>query len=290
MTICPDPDPAGVAIGAAADAPTIRLSLDGLHIGWQGRAIVEPVSLELDFAALGRRLPILGRTGLGKSTLLLAIAGQKPPIGGRIRWSFPDGDVCDLGPEDWRRADELRRRRFGFAFQEAALLPHLTVLENLVLTLELSTRADRPASRSGRLERAMEKLREVLIDGERVEVIGRRFAEQLSGGQKQRVALCQAMATDPDVLFADEPTGNLDPHTRREIAAVMDGWVRAAPGRVFVWVTHHHDREEFESAEVALLLDRFEGERPDARLIPVEDLLLRSTGGRGRAAAGEARG
>ena len=270
MTICPDP-----AAAAAPAAGSIRLALDALAVGWGGRALAAPVSLDLDLVALGRRLPILGRTGLGKSTLLLAMAGQKPQVAGRIRWTFADGTHHELGAADRAAAADLRRARFGFAFQEAALLPHLTVAENLELSLELASRGSARRARGEIAEAARAALERVLVGEETVAAIGARHAEQLSGGQRQRVALCQAFVGDPQVLFADEPTGSLDPVTRGTVMNVVDAWVTARPDRVFVWVTHHRDAAEFRGVREALVLDEGAG-GVEVRATPIEAIVGRA--------------
>ncbi|MHB9118183.1 MAG: ABC transporter ATP-binding protein [Burkholderiales bacterium] len=146
--------------------------------------------------AAGESVAILGASGSGKSTLLGLLAGLDTPSGGRV---LLDGvDLCALD-EDGRAA--LRGRLLGFVFQSFQLLPALTALENVMLPLEL--KGDRGARAS-----AEETLRRVGLAARTGH-----YPRQLSGGEQQRVAIARAFAVHPKLLFADEPTGNLDAAT-----------------------------------------------------------------------------
>jgi putative ABC transport system ATP-binding protein len=236
------------------------VSFDSVVLGWGGASLNEPLNCVADMDKCGGRLPIVGRTGLGKSTLMYVLAAMKEPAAGELTWSFPDGESVTLtarATSTRGEAADLRRRRFGFAFQDSALLPYLTVEENLIYPIEVrSKRAS--LSRATARERAREQLSAVLIEFEDAKDIASRFPEHLSGGQRHRVALAQAMITDPSVLFADEPTGSLDPETRREIMAVVSTWLAAALDRqrAFVWVTHHRDQHEFRAVSHGVLVSR----------------------------------
>jgi putative ABC transport system ATP-binding protein len=177
---------------------------------------LDQVSLALP---AGSFTAVLGVSGSGKSTLLQCAAGLEPASAGTVR-------LCgmELNRLSSRRQAALRRRRVGFVFQDLNLLPELTVAENIALPLRLD---HRPARRP-EIEQAAARV------GLRGDQLRRRPAE-LSGGQQQRVAIARALITRPEVIFADEPTGALDPHT----AVAMLQLLRAAPaGTTVVIVTH----------------------------------------------------
>ncbi|MBH3876058.1 ATP-binding cassette domain-containing protein, partial [Pseudomonas aeruginosa] len=155
--------------------------------------ILHDLSLDL---ARGDSLAIVGSSGSGKSTLLGLLAGLDQPSGGEVRLA---GHA--LGDLDEDQRARVRAAHVGFVFQSFQLLDSLDALENVMLPLELEGRAD-----------ARQRARELL---ERVG-LGQRlghYPRQLSGGEQQRVAIARAFAAEPDVLFADEPTGNLDSAT-----------------------------------------------------------------------------
>ncbi len=163
--------------------------------------IVQEVSLEI---APGESVAIVGASGAGKSTLLALLAGLDLPTTGRVL--LEGTDLTRLN-EDGRA--RLRAQRVGFVFQAFHLIPALTALENVMLPLEL---AGRPDARSSALETL-----------ERVGLKNRtgHYPRQLSGGEQQRVALARAFVTRPAVLFADEPTGNLDTATGARIGELL---------------------------------------------------------------------
>jgi len=180
-------------------------------------AILSGVSLAI---ARGETVAIMGASGAGKSTLLALLAGLDEPTSGRVLLAGNELTALD---EDGRAA--VRARHVGFVFQSFHLVPSLTALENVMLPLELVGRADaRPA--------ALEVL-------DRVGLAGRvgHYPRQLSGGEQQRVAIARAFVTRPDVLFADEPTGNLDTTTGERIMDLLFG-LNAATGATLVLVTH----------------------------------------------------
>jgi putative ABC transport system ATP-binding protein len=152
----------------------------------------------------GEAVAVVGASGAGKSTLLGLLAGMDTPSSGRV---FLDGVELSALDEDGRA--RLRAARVGFVFQAFHLLPNLTALENVMLPLELAGRHDARAAAG-----------EVL---ERVELARRlhHYPKQLSGGEQQRVALARAFAPQPKVLFADEPTGNLDSATGRRVIDLL---------------------------------------------------------------------
>ncbi len=179
--------------------------------------IVDDVSLEI---AAGESVALVGASGAGKSTLLALLAGLDQPTSGRI-W-LAGTEITTLS-EDARA--RVRAERVGFVFQSFHLLPSLTALENVMLPLEL---AGKPEAR---------KTAANLLD--RVGLGARRghYPRQLSGGEQQRVALARALVMQPAVLFADEPTGNLDTATGHAIWQLLFA-LNAEIGTTLVLVTH----------------------------------------------------
>ncbi len=153
--------------------------------------------LSLEIAA-GESVAIVGPSGAGKSTLLALLAGLDTPTSGRVLLAGENLTALD---EDGRA--RLRAERVGFVFQAFHLVPALTALENVMLPLELAGRRD---ARAGAL---------AALEGVGLRDRTGHYPRQLSGGEQQRVALARAFVTRPAVLFADEPTGNLDTVTAR---------------------------------------------------------------------------
>lgn len=170
----------------------------------------------------GETVAILGQSGAGKSTLLGLLAGLDLPTGGSLSMF---GEQLSALDEDGRA--RLRNGRVGFVFQNFQLLPTLTAMENVMLPLELSPQP-------GTEDRAREWLQRVGL-GERLD----HLPKQLSGGEQQRVALARAFVTGAELVFADEPTGNLDPETGERIIDTLFSLNRKA-GTTLVLVTHDH--------------------------------------------------
>ena len=184
----------------------------------------------------GEAVAILGASGSGKSTLLGLVAGLDTPSGGEVR--LFGGEFSSLD-EDGRAA--VRAGQVGFVFQSFQLLPGLTALENVMLPMELA--GDESAARRV----ALETLESVGL-AERVE----HYPQQLSGGEQQRVAIARAFAPGPAILFADEPTGNLDQGTGAQIIELLFR-LKADRGTALVLVTH--DVELARRCERRLRLD-----------------------------------
>jgi len=169
--------------------------------------VLEGVDLDVES---GEVVAVLGPSGSGKTTLLGLLAGLDRPTEGRVILEGTDLDALD---EDARAA--LRADRVGFVFQDFQLLPTLTALENVLVPLELlpAARALDPAEAK---RRATELLERVGL-GDRLD----HHPAQLSGGEQQRVGIARAFANRPGILFADEPTGNLDRQTGSEVAELL---------------------------------------------------------------------
>jgi putative ABC transport system ATP-binding protein len=225
---------------------TWGVKLSDVTIQWRGSEdpVLSGINLDLSFDGSFNRLPIMGRSGTGKSTLMYILAAMKWPDKGLVSWTLPNGDTLEwhghmqdkTSLADWH---ELRSQHFGFAFQGSALLPYLSVLQNLTFPLE-----QKGMSKAECLERANSALLDVLIEteGETPSQFVNRYPHELSGGQRQRVALAQAFISSPTVLFADEPTGALDKVTRKEIMLLLTDWLEKGNGdRALIWVTHHHN-------------------------------------------------
>lgn len=168
----------------------------------------------------GETVAIVGSSGAGKSTLLALLAGLDTPSAGKVHLNGHELTALD---EDGRAA--VRAQHVGFVFQSFHLVPALTALENVMLPLEL-------AGRSNPRTTALETLRSVGLDTR-----AGHYPNQLSGGEQQRVAIARAFVMRPAVLFADEPTGNLDTATGERVVNLLFE-LNAAHGTTLVLVTH----------------------------------------------------
>jgi putative ABC transport system ATP-binding protein len=179
--------------------------------------ILSGVSFEV---RAGESVAIVGVSGSGKSTLLGLLAGLDTPSGGTVRI---DGHELSALDEDGRA--ELRGRMVGFVFQSFQLLPSMTALENVMLPLELGGADDAGAAARGMLGRVglSDRLHH--------------YPKQLSGGEQQRVAIARAFVTRPKLLFADEPTGNLDAATGAQVIELLFELNRES-GATLLLVTH----------------------------------------------------
>lgn len=193
-------------------------------------------ALDLDVRA-GEALAVMGASGSGKTTLVHLLAGIITPDAGSAVLTLPDGGELDLAASDAEERSRVRRRHFGFVFQEGLLLPELTALENVAVPLMLL------GVRRGNAEsHAAAWLSHLGLGG----LQGRRIGT-LSGGQAQRVAIARAQVSDPTVVFADEPTGALDSVTSADtLSALLSA--TTGSGRTLVVVTH--------DAQVAARCDR----------------------------------
>jgi putative ABC transport system ATP-binding protein len=206
--------------------------------------ILHPTTLRID---AGRTVAITGPSGSGKSTLLGLLAGLDTPSSGRV---VIDGvNITALGEEALAR---LRGEKIGIVFQFFHLIPSLTALENVLVPMELSGVADART-------RAITLLADVGLTGR-----GHHYPSQLSGGEQQRVALARALANDPPILLADEPTGNLDSTTGRQVIDLLLSVNRRA-GRTLILVTHDRELADLADEVVALRDGRIESRTEKAR-------------------------
>jgi putative ABC transport system ATP-binding protein len=235
----------------AGTAPAAR-AVGAVKVYGRGEAEVRALDdVTVDFEA-GRFTAIMGPSGSGKSPLRPTLAGLDPPPSGCV-WT----GATDLSPLDARRLPRLRRDRVGFVFQQFTLTPTLTAEENIELPMRLARR--RPDR--------------VWVDEVVATVgLGRRLSHrpsELSGGQQQRVAVARALASRPEIVFADEPTGNLDSRTGAEILSFMRTAVREL-GQTIVMVTHDPVAASYADRAVFLADGRVVGELSD----PTSDSVL----------------
>jgi putative ABC transport system ATP-binding protein len=194
----------------------------GFDEGSQTRAVLRGADAEF---ARGEFVAILGKSGSGKSTLLNLISGIDLVDRGDI---WVNGQRLTTLNE--RRRTLFRRHKIGFVFQFYNLIPTLTVWENVILPLELAGMDNGEAR--GRAETLLEAVG--LLDRRNT------FPDRLSGGEQQRVAIARALVHDPQLVLADEPTGNLDEDTGRQVMALLDRLTRRN-GKNLILVTHSHE-------------------------------------------------
>ncbi|HZP44762.1 MAG TPA: ABC transporter ATP-binding protein [Candidatus Binataceae bacterium] len=187
-----------------------------------GREIVVLRELNLDVAA-GEEIAIVGQSGVGKSTLLHVLGSLEVPTGGTIL--FQNEDVFAM---DDRRTAEFRNHQLGFVFQFHYLLGDFTALENVMMPALIARLPEKEAA-----ERAAEMLALVGLGDK----LHRRPAE-MSGGEQQRVAVARAVVMRPQLVLADEPTGNLDPHTADEVHGLLHDLNRRL-GLTLIVATHN---------------------------------------------------
>jgi putative ABC transport system ATP-binding protein len=215
--------PTATVPGAPA-APPALLSARGLAKAYGPTRALDGVELTVH---AGDSVAIMGPSGSGKTTLMHVLSGILLPDAGSVLLTAPGADPVEVTALDEESRARLRRERLGFVFQDGLLLPELTAQENVALPLMLSG-----ARRAAAEQHAGHWLAALGLDG----MQSRRLGE-LSGGQAQRVAIARAQVADPQVVFADEPTGALDSATSAAVlTALLDSTI--GRGRTLVMVTH----------------------------------------------------
>ncbi|MEM7254824.1 MAG: ABC transporter ATP-binding protein [Pseudomonadota bacterium] len=197
------------------------ISASRLHMQYvTGSSYVDAIkNMDLEVAA-GQRVAVTGPSGCGKTTLLLVLAGLERPTGGSVH--IAGAALSDMNAD---ALADLRRDRIGIVFQSFHLVPSLSALDNVGLPLEIAGhRAVRPRARE-------------MLDLVGLQDRAGHFPSQLSGGEQQRVALARALVHRPDVILADEPTGNLDDQTGTRVGEVLFDLV-ANTGATLLLVTH----------------------------------------------------
>ena len=211
--------------------PHIRLT--GVHKAYGAHVVLERCNLDV---RQGEFVVVVGRSGSGKSTLLNLIGGLDRPTSGSVE--LLGQSLAGLGEDELSR---VRRQRLGFVFQFFNLIPTLKVAENVRLPMSLNS-----VSRAEGIRRADSLLAELGLDG-----CGERFPEELSGGEQQRVAIARALAHKPNIVLADEPTGNLDLETAGEVLALLEQTCRR---RRATLVMATHSREVLGTADRVLTI------------------------------------
>ena len=199
--------------------PVVRLT--DVHLKLESAAgpvnILKGISLDV---AAGEKVGVVGPSGSGKSSMMMILGGLQPPTSGSVL--VKGHEVTAMSEDDLAR---FRRDEVGIVFQSFHLIPTMTALENVAIPLEFAGAADA-------FDRARDSLKAVGL-GHRLT----HYPGQLSGGEQQRVALARAFATEPALLLADEPTGNLDGDTGRQVIQLMFD-LAARKGTTIVLITH----------------------------------------------------
>lgn len=178
---------------------------------------IDGISLEIEN---GKMTAIVGESGSGKSTLLHCIAGLDKPTSGNVY--LGDEDIYKLNDD---KLSKIRVREFGFIFQSFNLIPVINVYENIVLPISIDSKS------------VDKKYVDTIIDSLGLKNQIKKFPNELSGGQQQRVAIARALANKPSIIFADEPTGNLDSKTSKEVMDIFRMCVKEF-NQTLVMITH----------------------------------------------------
>ena len=178
---------------------------------------VDDISLEIE---CGKFTSIVGTSGSGKSTLLHCMAGLDKPTFGNVY--LGENDIYTLSDDE---LSKIRRQEFGFIFQSFNLIPVLNVYDNIILPIQLDGKKEDK-------EYIMDIVKKVGLEDQL-----KKFPNELSGGQQQRVAIARALSNKPAIIFADEPTGNLDSKTTEEVMSLLRSTVKDL-NQTFLMITH----------------------------------------------------
>lgn len=181
------------------------LRFSNIHLQYQNGTLLTEVIKGIDFTIYqNEKLAIVGKSGSGKTSLLMLMAGLEKPTSGNI--TYQDQDITTYSED---QLTEYRKKNIGIVFQSFYLIPNYTALENVALSLEINFQKD-----------ALSQAKEILVDlglEDRLQ----HFPSQLSGGEQQRVAIARAMIKKPELILADEPTGNLDDENTEVITELI---------------------------------------------------------------------
>ena len=181
------------------------LRFSNIHLQYQNGTLLTEVIKGIDFTIhQNEKLAIVGKSGSGKTSLLMLMAGLEKPTSGNI--TYQDQDITTYNED---QLTEYRKKNIGIVFQSFYLIPNYTALENVALSLEINFQKN-----------ALSQAKEILVDlglGDRLN----HFPSQLSGGEQQRVAIARAMIKKPELMLADEPTGNLDDENTEVITELI---------------------------------------------------------------------
>ena len=199
----------------------LLISFSNIHLQYQNGTILTEVIRGIDFVIhQNERLAIVGKSGSGKTSLLMLIAGLERPTSGQIKYK---DQIITSYTED--KLTDFRKKNIGIVFQSFYLIPNYTALENVALSLEINFQKN-----------ALSLAKEILIDlglEDRLQ----HFPSQLSGGEQQRVAIARAIINKPELILADEPTGNLDTENSVMISDILFKYVKEE-GSSLIMVTH----------------------------------------------------
>ena len=181
------------------------LRFSNIHLQYQNGTLLTEVIKGIDFTIYqNEKLAIVGKSGSGKTSLLMLMAGLEKPTSGNI--TYKDQDITTYSED---QLTEYRKKNIGIVFQSFYLIPNYTALENVALPLEINFKKD-----------ALSQAKEILVDlglEDRLQ----HFPSQLSGGEQQRVAIARAIIKKPELILADEPTGNLDDENTEVITELI---------------------------------------------------------------------